>query len=103
MNGKDTYAPPPGGHFPVADDSLDRPVATLDENLRPAIEDARERRILVEPGDQRHRFERGDHRQTIGQRIDRPVVAFAEAPDRRVGVQGHDQRRTQRSAPRREG
>jgi hypothetical protein len=81
----------------VTDDFLYRPVAALDQYVRAAFEDALDRRVLVEPGDQRHAFERGQYGQPVGQRIYRAVVPLAQPPDRRIRVERHDHRRAQRA------
>ena len=57
-----------------------------------AFEHQLERGVLVERDDKAHRLERGQHRQTILERIDRPVAAFAEAPRRCIAVDADQER-----------
>ena len=78
----DRYRPPaPAGDFDVADDLVHRPVAALDEDIRPAFENALQWRVFVKPGDERNAFERGHDRQPVGEGVDRAVVAFAQSFD----------------------
>ena len=96
-------APPPASNFDVADDLLDRPIAALDEDVGAAFEDAFEGRVFVEPSDEVGAFERGHHGQAVFEPIDRPVVAFAQALDRSVGVKRDDHRSPLRARLREEG
>ena len=81
--------PPQGHDFLVADNLVHRPVAALDQDVRPALEDALDGGVFVEPGDQVHAAQGGHHRQAVFQPVDGPVVALAQALHRGVGVEGH--------------
>jgi len=83
-------------HGGSADDALGRPVAPLDQHLGPAGLDQPRGGVLVEPRDRVHRPERRDERHAVGQRIDRPAGALAQAPGGRIAVQRHHQRRAER-------
>ena len=87
----------------MADDFFRRPVAALDQHVGAAFEDAFDGRVFLEPGDKRNAFQRGDHCQPVGQRIDRAVVAFAQPPDRGVGVERDDHGGAQRPRLRQQG
>ena len=50
---------------------------------------------VVERNDEVDRRERGEHGHPVGERIERTVVALAEAPHRIVGIDGDHQRRAQ--------
>jgi len=84
-----------GKHVLCSGDALDRPVAALDEHLGPAGGDDLLRRVLLEPGDYAHAGERGDHRHAVGQRIERPIRAFAEPARRGIAIQRDQQARAQ--------
>ena len=60
-------------------------------------DDQRARRVVVERHDQVDAAERGEHRHAIVERIERAVVALAEAAHRRVGVDRDGQRGAQRA------
>ena len=64
-----TVPPQPMTSF-AADDFLDRPVATLDQNLGPAGQDQFERRIRLEPGHDADAFQRGDNGEPVFEGID---------------------------------
>ena len=62
------------------------PVAAFHQHVRAAGEDQRERRVFIEPGDQVHRLQGREHRHAVLEAVDRPVLAFAQAPGRGVAV-----------------
>ena len=73
------------------------PVAALDQHIWVAIKDARQRRVFIEPGDQRDAFQCGEQRHAVGQLVDRPFVAFAQALDRGIRIDGDDQAGAERA------
>ncbi len=81
--------------LPVADDTVDWPIASFDEHIGATIDNPCQRRILIEPSHQIHRGQGCDHRQTVGQTIHRPIIAFAKTFDGEIAVQRHHQRRAQ--------
>ena len=60
------------------DDFLSRPVTALGQDFRAQGFDERGGRVLVEPGDRVHRFQRRDQRHAVLQGIDRAAVALAQ-------------------------
>src|SRR6266702_2566257 len=89
------HASAPAADLGRTDDRLGLPVAALGEHLGPAGEDQRERRVLVEPGDEMDRFERRDHRDAVGERIEGALLALAETLRRGIAVDRDQKRRPQ--------
>src|SRR4051812_3059741 len=87
------HAPAAGENPGRAGDALDRPVAALHQHFGSAGGDERLRGVLVEPGHCAHRAERGDQRQAVGERVERPSRALAETARRGIAVQRHQQAR----------
>ena len=79
-----------------SDDICVLPVAAFYQNVGPHSSDELKRRVFVEPRHQAHGFERCDHRSSIFQVVYRAVIAFAEAPNGIVRIQGDDETRSER-------
>src|SRR5207249_4275450 len=88
-------APTPFQHFGSSHRRLDCVIASLHDDVGMAPQDQRQRRVLVEGNDDAHRFQRGQYRGAVGERIERPVPGLAKATDRAVGIDADDQRSTQ--------
>src|SRR5882672_4185475 len=67
----------PGPYLGRTDNRLGLPVAALHQHVGPARADQLERRVLLEPGDDPYRLERGDESGAVGKTIDWPVGALA--------------------------
>jgi len=81
------HASAAGEHALCSGDAFDGPVAALDEHVGLAGRDDFLRRVFLEPGDYAHAGERRHDRHPVGERIERPVCAFAEPAGRSVAVQ----------------
>ena len=86
-----------GQGFGRPDDALGGPVAALHQHVGLAFEDAGDRGVLVEPGDEIDAAERGHHRQAVGEGVDGAVIALALAAHGGVAVEGDDHRGAERA------
>ncbi|MNC86752.1 hypothetical protein D3C83_24270 [compost metagenome] len=84
-------------HFLRTDDRLRLPVAAFHQHLGFRGEDERERRLFLEPGDERHGLQRGGDGEPVFERVDRPVRSFTKFPGRGVGIEREQQARAQRA------
>src|SRR5436190_17018182 len=91
------HLPTPRSDLRRADNLVGRPIAPLHEVVRLALEDARERRVLLEPGDERHRVERRDDYEAIFERIDWPVVTLSEPSHRCVRIERYHEASAERT------
>lgn len=88
------HAAAPCFHLGTADNFFYRPITTFDKRVRTCGEYAFNGGVFFKPGHQAYALKRSDHRHAILKRVDGAVIAFAKAPDRRVGIQRHDKGRT---------
>jgi len=70
MNG-----PSPASYFACTNDIGRLPVAAFDEDVGAADHDGRERRVLVEPGHEIDRGERGQDGHAVLERVERSIGA----------------------------
>src|SRR2546423_2759317 len=91
LEGDRQHAPAAREPLLPAGDALDRPVAAFDEHLRAAGADQRLRRVVLEPSNRADRLERRDDGHAVGEPVQRPIRAFAQAPGGGVTVEAHQQ------------
>src|SRR5450631_4212692 len=68
----------PGAHFGGAYRGVDVVVSALDDDVRVALQDKLQWGLFLEWHDQAHRFECGENRHPVIERIERPVGALVE-------------------------
>jgi hypothetical protein len=73
------------------------PIPAFDQDIGFYQSNQRQRCIVVEPGHQVHRFERGEQRHAVGERVDRTFRTFAKASCRSIAVGGDEQTFSERA------
>src|SRR4051812_18720863 len=84
-------APASCKHRLRADYFRDFPVTAFHKYIWTQAFDQFKRRVLVEPSNKIHGFERSENRDAIFERVDRTIRPLVESPDRRITVDGDHQ------------